>query len=85
MGDVDLSEHLEKYRDHEVVLIIGSVGKAGKEEVTCGVYGFVMDEAGECPRCRLMAEKTAQDITEIQEMREALFREVEEILGRGDE
>ena len=85
LGDVDLSEHLDKYRNREVVLIIASVGKAGKEKVTCGICGFVLNEAGECPRCKLMTEEIARDIQAKQEMREALFKEVEEILGRGDE
>ena len=85
LGDVDLSEHLDTYRDHEVVLIIASVGKAGKKPVTCGICGFVLDKAGECPRCKLMVEETARDIEAKQKMREALFREVGEILGHGDE
>ena len=68
----------------EVVLIIGSVGEAGKERVTC-ICGFVMDEAGECPRCKLMVEQTARDIEARQEMREALFREVREILEQGQD
>ena len=72
-------------RDREVVLIIGSVGKASQEKVTCGICGFVMNNAGACPRCKMIAEETARDIKEQQEMREALFREVEEILGHGDE
>ena len=66
-----------------MVLIIGSVGQVGKERMTCGICGFVMDEVGECPRCKLMAEKTARGINAKQEMREALFREVEEILEEG--
>ena len=85
LGDVDLSEHLDKYRDREIVLIIASVGEAGKEQVICGVCGFVLDGVGECPRCKLMVEETARGIEERQEMREALFTDVEEILGYGDE
>ena len=45
--------------------------------MTCGVCGFVMNEAGECPRCKMMAEDTARDIEARQDTREALFREVE--------
>ncbi len=75
MGDVDLGEHLSKYRGREMVLIIASVGEAGKERVICGICGFVLDEVGECPRC----------IEARQEMREALFREVGEILERGQD
>jgi trans-2,3-dihydro-3-hydroxyanthranilate isomerase len=62
-----------------------STGKAGKEKVTCGICGFVMDEAGEYPRCKMMTEKTARDIHTKQEMREALFKEMEKILGHEDE
>ena len=58
-------------------------GKAGKEQVTCGVCGFVMDGAGECPRCKLVVEETAKDIKVRQEMREALSREVDKILEEG--
>jgi len=86
LGDVDLNECLDRYRGRQVTVIISSTSKAGKEKVTCGICGFVMDEAGECPRCKLAAEKTARDIEarrdEI-EMREALFREVDEILKKG--
>ena len=30
LGDIDFSEHLAKYRDHEVVIVIASVGKAAR-------------------------------------------------------
>ena len=83
LGDVDLSEYLEKYRDREVVLIIASVGEVGKEKVTCGICGFALNEASECPRCKLIVEETARDTQARQEMREALFKEVEEILEKG--
>ena len=85
MGDADLGEHLDKYRDREVVLIIASVGKAGKKKVTCGICGFVIGEAGACLRCKMMAEETARDTKAEQEMRKAMFGEVEEILGHEDE
>ena len=29
LGDLDLSEHLDRYRDHEIVVIIASMGVAG--------------------------------------------------------
>ena len=83
LDNVDLGEHLDKYRDREVVLIIASVGKADKDKVTCGICRFVLDDAGECPRCKMMGEETARDIKARQDMREALFREVEEILEEG--
>ena len=80
LGDLDLSEHLDKYRDQEVVVIIASVGKTRAEQVICGICGFALDEVGECPRCRLAADEGAQELQERQEALDALFREVEEIL-----
>ena len=64
LGDL-VSEYLAKYRDHEVVVIIASVGKAGqvgKEKYVCGVCGFALDEAGECPRCKLQNEEIAKGL-----------------------
>jgi hypothetical protein len=57
VGDVDLSEHLDKYRGREVLLIIASVGKAGGKKVTCGVCGFAMDGVSEGPRCKMITER----------------------------
>jgi len=64
LGDLDLSEYLARYRDHEVVVIIASVGKAGQVETkyVCGVCGFALDEARECPRCKLQNEETAKGL-----------------------
>jgi tRNA(Ile2) C34 agmatinyltransferase TiaS len=39
------------------VLIIAPVGEAEPATYTCGVCGFVMNEAGECPRCKLAVEE----------------------------
>ena len=54
LGDVDLSEHLAQYRDCEIVLVIAAMGRPEEECVVCGICGFVLDEAGECPRCKLL-------------------------------
>ena len=32
LGDIDLGEYMDKYCDHEIVVIIASVGKAGEVE-----------------------------------------------------
>lgn len=80
LGDVDLSERLEKYRDHEVVMILASVGKAQKEQITCGICGFVMDEVGECPRCKLAAASEAQALRDRQREREQLFDDIQRFL-----
>ena len=54
LGDSDLSEYLAKYRDHEVVVILASAGKAGevdKGKYVCGVCDFALNGLDECPRC----------------------------------
>jgi hypothetical protein len=82
LGDVDLGEFLTRYWDHEVVVIVASVGKAGeveKEKYVCGICGFAIDELGECPRCKLQIEETARGI-EARRDRKKLFREISEHL-----
>ena len=49
LGDIDLNEYLDRYRDQRLVLIIAPVGEAEAATYTCGVCGFVMNEVGECP------------------------------------
>jgi len=80
LGDLDLSEHLDKYRDQELMVIIASLGKTETERVICGICGFALNDVGGCPRCKLVTDEDAKELKERQEDREALFREVEEIL-----
>jgi hypothetical protein len=50
-----LSEYLAKYRDHEVVIVIASVGKAREVEngkYVCGICGAELTELGDCARRR---------------------------------
>ena len=82
LGSLDLSEHLAKYRDHELVVIIASVGKAGEvqpEHYLCGICGFALTELGECPRCRLKNEETTKDLR-ANRQRQELFSRVDEIV-----
>jgi hypothetical protein len=51
----------------------------------CGICGFTMGRAGEFPRSKLIVGEIARDIQAKQEMRQALFKEVEEILRHEDE
>lgn len=85
LGDLDLSEHLSKYRDCELVVIIAATGQAEEGPVVCGVCGFVLGEAGDCPRCKLIVEETARGIRARKEGRAAMLREVEEILGEDED
>jgi hypothetical protein len=57
LGDLGLSEYLDRYRDQQLVLIVAPVGEAEPATYTCGVCGFVYYERGGCPRCRLAAEQ----------------------------
>ena len=81
LGDVDLSEHLDRYRDCEVRVIIAATGRAGKERVICGICGYAMGDADECPHCRLTNKRIARDIAARQERSKAVFSEVERILS----
>ena len=40
-----------------MVLIIAPIGEAESATYTCGVCGFVMNEVGECPRCKLAVQE----------------------------
>jgi hypothetical protein len=64
LGDVDLGEYLDRYRGKSLVLIIASVGDAPSPNYTCGICGFVMNEVGECPRCKLQAIEFESELLE---------------------
>jgi hypothetical protein len=53
---------VDRCRNQRLVLIIAPVGEAATATYTCGVCGFVMNEVGECPRCRLAIEEGAAEI-----------------------
>ena len=82
---MDLSEHLDQYRDCEITVIIAATGKAGKERIICGICGFAMGDASECPQCKLSNERIARGIIARRDRSEAMFREVDSILGDEDE
>ena len=53
LGEIDLGEHLAKYRDHEVVVIVAWLGEADdvqREKHVCGICGFALAEAREYTR-----------------------------------
>ena len=64
---VDFTEEvLAHFRDRKVMVIIADLGQADEvhEEYTCGICGFVMNELGECPRCKLQNALLAQELQE---------------------
>ena len=57
LGDLDFSEYLDRYRNQRLVIVIAPVGQAQAETYTCGICGFLYDEYGECPRCKVASEQ----------------------------
>jgi len=75
LGDVDLGEYLARYWGKRLVLIIAPAGDAPTPMYTCGVCGFVMNEVGECPRCKLAnigLEREAQTPDVLDQVRDLL-------------
>ena len=56
LGELDLSEYLDRYRDQRMVIIVAPLGPADPQTYNCGICGFVMKGPGECLRCRLVSE-----------------------------
>jgi rubrerythrin len=83
LGDVDLAEYLDIYRDQPLMLVLVPLGAAKKETFTCGVCGYVMDEPQECPRCKFLAEYTTSIERGIQE-RKQLVEQVAASLSNGE-
>lgn len=79
LGDIDLSEHLARYRGQRLVLIIAPVGAAKPQTYTCGICGFVYDEYGECPRCKLSVQQQAEGMADTGETR-SIFDQIADLL-----
>ena len=77
LGDVNLHDHLVRYRDQRLMLILVPAGKAVTETVTCDVCGYIIGEnEEECPRCKFLAEYTTDVERRIGE-RGQLFEDIE--------
>jgi hypothetical protein len=86
LGDLDLGEHLERYHGKRLVLIIAPVGDAPSPTYTCGICGFVMNEVGECPRCKLQAIEFEREVQQrLAERTPDVFEQVRELLDEQDE
>ena len=84
LGDLDLSEYLSRYRDCDLVVIIAATGEAEEKPIICGICGFVLDEVGDCPRCKLVVKENAKRIRARRDERAEMFREVSDILEEED-
>lgn len=78
LGTIDLTEYLARFKDKRLMLIVTPVEDSTAH--ICGICGFVMNEAMECPRCKIMAEDTA-----IKRQERLLLDEVRDLLGEDDE
>src|SRR5450759_3195639 len=82
LGDVDLGEYLDRYQGKRLVLIIASVGDAPSPNYTCGICRFVMNDVGECPRCKLAVEDDAERLQRASRAGD-VFEAVRELLDGG--
>ena len=85
LGDIDLSEHLARYRDQDLVVIIAATGSAKDGSVMCGICGFAMEQVGDCPRCRRIVADAARGLRRRHAEHRALMDEVDEILEEMEE
>ena len=69
LDDLDLSEHLARYCNQRLVLIIAPLGAVEPQTYTCGICGFMYDAYGECPRCKLIVQQQADELAEASEQR----------------
>jgi hypothetical protein len=83
LDGISLSEHLEQYWDQEVTIIVAATSEAEPETFMCGICGFVMNEVGECPRCKYINQLTAAAMRAQPEEIAALLEEAREILESG--
>ena len=82
VGDHDFCEHLDRYGDQEIIVIIAPVGSAPRHIYTCG---FVYDRYGECPLCMLASEQGLLGLSDDSEGQDVLdqVKELLNGLGRG--
>ena len=56
------------FGDEEVIVIVGSMGRAEEPRAICGICGFVLSQVGGCPQCKLATQEDAKELKERQEM-----------------
>jgi hypothetical protein len=81
LGDLDLGEYLDRYRNQRLVLIIAPTGEARPATYICGICGFAYYERGECPRCKMGVVVEAGDLGQNGE---GFLQEVRELLDKFD-
>jgi hypothetical protein len=77
LGDVDLGLHLDRFRDQRLMVVLAPLGRTEEQTFACGVCGFLMDEAQDCPRCQLILEYTTEEIDRRIKERLELFEDID--------
>ena len=85
LGDVDLGEHLDRYRDRPMMVVLVPLGDAESETFTCGVCGLVVDSLQACPRCKMMLDEAIGEYDRQMQEREDLFEDIEDFLDGASE
>ena len=83
LDDVNMTPHLARYRDREVMIVIAPLGKVEPREEprrVCDICGCPLDELGDCPRCQLHFVQTARRLRE-RVQRDALFSEIDQVVS----
>lgn len=80
LGGIDLGEFLAQYRGQQVVLIVAPVGEADPDVILCGICGFPLEAATDCPRCKLASEQAAKALKRAANERR-LMDEIEDHLS----
>ena len=82
LGEVNMTPHLARYRDQEVMVVIAPLGPVETREEprrVCEICGCTLDDMGDCPHCQLHFLQAAHWRRE-RVRRETLFAEIDEIV-----
>jgi hypothetical protein len=78
---IDFSEDiLSKLRGRRVMSVVADLGEADLKDAsgyTCGICGFVMNELGECPRCKMQVADDARRLERREQERRQLGEEID--------
>jgi hypothetical protein len=81
VGKIDFGEDiLSKLRGRRVMIVVADLVEADQEDsdtCTCGFCGFVMNELGECPRCRMQVADDARRFAKRAQERRQLGEEID--------
>jgi hypothetical protein len=79
---VNVTPHLARYRDREVMIVLAPLDQPQapeKPRTSCDICGCALDDMGDCPRCQLHFVQNARQLRE-RVQRKALFAEIDRIV-----